>query len=512
MFLLFLIPYGCSPCPQDFELIDGECHLSIIRHTQGPQKITEVTADTETPETIDDVSEPPEGLDEWSKLPSTCSTPEELPSDPIQEEDSYFAQSDLFAEMLDIEIDEINNEAWAVGQGGLMRFSLEPDLSLTEFNDLFGARFYHLALGPDNVLYATHRQFGLAVYRRDTSIDPIQMIYGQDFSDLDVGDDRLYITSLDGTLLTYNISDPYDPELMNTMSGLESPWVPVVQDNKIYVADNTLGLVMIDRSNPNEPSVIDSSFDGGGLLDVAISEDGSTAYGAAGGTGLSIYSIDGNQITWLESIPLNHSLLSVDLKGNKLWATSHQDLVLFDISNPSNPILINTEKTEQWAMNVAAWNGDAVVADWGFISHFSGDTSVLAPDIDLSSTEIQMGTSGGYRTLNITNLGNTDLELNGAQSNLDIWFESTSIPPRSSTRMTMYHPRGNSVQTSICLSSNDPDTPEQIINVKTEGIGQGRTTLGSSAPDFTLSSLDGTSYTLSEERGHPVVLIYFATW
>ena len=32
------------------------------------------------------------------------------------------------------------------------------------------------------------------------------------------------------------------------------------------------------------------------------------------------------------------------------------------------------------------------------------------------------------------------------------------------------------------------------------------------APDFALPDLDGQVHTLSEQRGHPVVLAYFATW
>ena len=36
--------------------------------------------------------------------------------------------------------------------------------------------------------------------------------------------------------------------------------------------------------------------------------------------------------------------------------------------------------------------------------------------------------------------------------------------------------------------------------------------IGKIAPDFTLLDVDGKSYTLSDFRGHPVVLSYFATW
>jgi len=36
--------------------------------------------------------------------------------------------------------------------------------------------------------------------------------------------------------------------------------------------------------------------------------------------------------------------------------------------------------------------------------------------------------------------------------------------------------------------------------------------LGNDAPDFVLEDLDGNSHRLSEQLGHPVVLVFFATW
>ena len=36
--------------------------------------------------------------------------------------------------------------------------------------------------------------------------------------------------------------------------------------------------------------------------------------------------------------------------------------------------------------------------------------------------------------------------------------------------------------------------------------------LGVPAPDFALPATDGTYYTLSEQLGQPVLLVYFATW
>ena len=70
---------------------------------------------------------------------------------------------------------------------------------------------------------------------------------------------------------------------------------------------------------------------------------------------------------------------------------------------------------------------------------------------------------------------------------------------------------GGPLQTTLCLASNDPDESQAEVEVHTGGggvIGE----VGRPAPDFVLTDLDGESHRLSEHLGHPVVLVYFATW
>ena len=64
---------------------------------------------------------------------------------------------------------------------------------------------------------------------------------------------------------------------------------------------------------------------------------------------------------------------------------------------------------------------------------------------------------------------------------------------------------------SVCVATDDPDEPEWMLEVTTGAVGT-NTGMGTEAPDFTLSDLDGVSHTLSDQRGKPVVLVYFATW
>jgi len=57
---------------------------------------------------------------------------------------------------------------------------------------------------------------------------------------------------------------------------------------------------------------------------------------------------------------------------------------------------------------------------------------------------------------------------------------------------------------SGCGNSSNNDTV-----IPTGNIGAN---VGDIAPDFTLNDVDGNSYTLSQFKGKPVLLAYFATW
>jgi hypothetical protein len=487
---------SCLPCPDGFALEEEVCTFSTELRIGSPAAALP----------SDDTAAASEA--EWVQLPGACDTPD-LPDDPIWQTDSYFAQDQVFAEMLDVEIDVEGAEVWAAGQGGILRFSYSDGLDLVGFEEGMGNRYYHLALGTETALYASNRDSGLSVFRRGDSLEPVTMLPQPGVSGLALSGERLYVARFGGELLTYDVSSPFAPSLLHTADGLSVPWKPEVSDGRLYVADNALGLVSMDLSDPDAPVLLGSEPDGGGLLDVAISGDGSTAYGAAGGQGLSVYSLE-NGIEWVASVPLGHSILSVDLEGDRLWAVSHQDLVLFDIGDPQVPVLVNTEKTDQWAMAVAASGEDAFVADWGYMRRYSAEPSIQAPDLDLSAERIHVSDSGGSRTLVLRNLGSGELALTGAVGEgVELWFSRPTIPPGGEASMRVEY-AGGGVDSTVCIASNDPDMPVHLLEVTSDG-GSG-SQLGEAAPDFVLTALDGMEYTLSEHRGKPVVLVYFATW
>ena len=71
---------------------------------------------------------------------------------------------------------------------------------------------------------------------------------------------------------------------------------------------------------------------------------------------------------------------------------------------------------------------------------------------------------------------------------------------------------GGDVATAGPLTLSDLDPKSPVASTVTDvdpAVGAG---VGRVAPDFTLQALDGSTFRLSEQRGKPVVLNFWATW
>ena len=164
-------------------------------------------------------------------------------------------------------------------------------------------------------------------------------------------------------------------------------------------------------------------------------------------------------------------------------------------------------------MHVAAVNDRAYVADWAYLAIYQSDLNKTAPDLAPASTSIY-ATAAEQAVIDLDNLGNDTLNLISAESssgNIIVEFSATSIAPSETAKMGITYTGDGAETVSVCLATDDPDEPTWEFTVTTGEVGS-NTGLGSEAPDFTLPGIDGKNYTLSDQRGKPVVLAYFATW
>ena len=432
--------------------------------------------------------------------------------DPLYMVGTEFAQDYVFAEIIDLSYDENEEVVWAVGQGGLMLFDVsipESPAFLRAYSPMgWHDRAYHLHQQDSEKLFISHRDHGFVAYNTQNPMEAqIGMMTNlRGAAGLLTHDEYLFVCDLFGALHVYNTTDA-EPEPLFELTGLGSPWRMARQDEILFVADNQQGLIVVDIEVPAQPLVIDRLEGSGGIQDVALSEQ--YLYTAAGGLGIDIFDISApeNPI-WIGNVPTSYSALEVVVDGDILWAVSHQDLMAFDISNGAQPQMINTEKTTQWAMAVDAHGGHAFVGDWGYLSIFSVSEGVRGGDLHVASSQVYVGQDEETEVV-LRNVGNdtvviyngsvsrTGLEGSISKSHLDVGEEAV---------LSIRQNDGDGGR--LCIASSDDDTPLQYIDI----VGAQDSPLGLPAPEFSLPTLDGETFNLSEWSGSYVVMVYFATW
>jgi hypothetical protein len=197
-----------------------------------------------------------------------------------------------------------------------------------------------------------------------------------------------------------------------------------------------------------------------------------------------------------------------------LYAVDHVGLTVWDVTEPASPVPVGRQPTPQFALGVAAADDVAWVADWTAAESWAVHREVRAPEAELSSSRIGLSTALPEAEVTVWNLGGADLHLTGAtfeDPRVSLVASADTIAPGDSARLrvTFADTDGAPLDTTGCLATDDPDGP--LVSF-TLGVPAGDRYLGQPAPDFVLPGLDGQSYRLSEQLGHPVMLAYFATW
>ena len=507
---------ACTPdCPPgSARAADGLCTLSAVADSGGAE-----------PEGTDGSSDGADGTDapiEWQTLDATCDAPGDLGRNPVSLTGEVDLQRSAFIELVDLAIDPDRGLAFGAGQGGFVVADIS-DPAAPVFQSAgsprdFFLRFYRVAIGASRIVYTTHRDYGLVAWDTSNPESPrvTHALNARDLSGMAVAGDHLYVVTHGGELVTFDASSPDLPVEVARTGGLANAWQPLAAGDRLYVADNTAGVVVFDRSDPAAPAHVATVEAQGGVQELAISDDGSTLYAAVGGAGVEVFSLaDPDAPVSTGLIDLHYSVLSIDTDGDVLWAANQQDVAAIDISRPRSPAPLGTKETRQWAMHVAAAGGQAWVGDWGWLASYAVDADAVEPDVDPASTSLYLAEEGGEIELSIANLGAGELNLLGATSDDDrvtLAVSDAVVAPGESALLRVTYSGGGGLDAELCLSTNDPDEPLQTLSVVDGGDVSSGAYLGTAARDFEVGGLDGQRYRLSEQLGHPVVLVYFATW
>ncbi len=457
--------------------------------------------------------------DDWAALPDVCAAPDELPDDPITWVGGFLqtqeAQNTFFVELIDLEID--GDIVFGVGQGGVMSYDISDpsDPQLVGHESGPHARFHRVELLADGMLAVAHRDYGVSIVDAtdptDLSLELTLSVNG--WEGMAREGDRLYVSSrTDGTIHVLDVSVPTAPvELGTSNKGLSSPWdlTPIV-DGWTYAADNDLGLVPIgvdgDSATIGEPVPLD-----GATLHAAV--DGDLLYVSLGSKGVAVLDrSDPAAPVEIARIDVGGSAVMAWAEGGWLWVVDHEGVGAWDVSEPSAPMPRGYEITEQFALAVRSEGTRAWVGDWNWMAGFDLDADAVAGELDVASDTITVPVDGGEATLEVTNRGGGTLHLTGARavdSRISVLAETATLEPGASTTLKVVYEGGDDLDTTLCLSSDDPDGPTTELTLQAGDSDYG---LGSYAPDFTLTDVDGNDFTLSDHLGEPVMIAFWASW
>lgn len=509
----------------------ADCYVGYVADGRGDCVIETVHDDLAVPGVdTGEAEDSGEGSDtggSWVEL-GPCVAPTDLPTDPISEVGALSTieegggPSAVFMELVQVQLDPGREMLWGVGQGGLFGFDIsDPSLPvlMSQSPDNGHGRFYNLwVLSSDDpgagLIYTTHRDIGLWVIDT-TDLDAPEDVFSWGRSGLagmSMVGDRLYIAMHNGAVQVLDISDRFQPVEVRTVSGMSAGWTVAGGNGVLYGGDNAEGVVVFDLSDPDEPLAVGAVDVGGGVQSLAVSGD--TLFAAAGSAGVVALDIrDPLNPVWLDTWSAGVSIQDVAIDGDTLWAVSQQSVIAVDVSDPSVLAPISSRETPYWAMAVDAGAGVAWVGDWGAVRGYARAPGVQAPDLSLGASEILLPEGGGAVALPVRNLGSADLHLVGLASDepgLSVSIDQAIVAPGAEATLRL-RGSGATFTASVCLASDDPDQPLQMLTVHSGSTGA-TGSLGTAAPDFVLPDLDGGYHRLSEMMGQPVVLVYFATW
>lgn len=456
-----------------------------------------------------------------------CEAPVDLPTDPIAEigelsliEDTVGPPS-IMMELVQVRLQPEREMLWGVGHGGLFGFDIsDPATPALVFQapESGHGRYYNLWLpGSDDleqeVIYTTHRDQGLWVI--DTaSLDAPEELASWGYRGLagmDAVGDFLYIAQHGGEVLTLDISDRRAPVEQSVVEGMSAGWTVKGRPGVLYGADNVDGVVVFDLSDPSAPLAVGSVDVGGGVQALALS--GNTLYAAASSAGVVALDIsDPLHPVWLDTWVAGESVQDIAVDGSTLWAVTQQSVVAIDIADPGRLSPISSRETPFWSMAIDAVDGEAWVGDWGAVRGYERVLDTLAADLSMGASELLLPDSG-QTLVPLRNRGSAELHVVGLEASedaLDVSISQTRLAP-GETAMLDVRATAEVSGATVCIATNDPDAPIQELTVHA-GSGSGTGSIGSMAPDFVLVDLDGEYHSLSEMIGHPVVLVYFATW
>jgi hypothetical protein len=203
--------------------------------------------------------------------------------------------------------------------------------------------------------------------------------------DVSVVGNIAYIGDYDGGLVVLDVSDAGNPVLLAIHETTPGPVTRVYATGQTLFLSNGEGLQTLDVSVPTNPVPL-GFYDSGPFSHVVVA--GNAAYLALGFTGILIVDVsDPSQPTLLGSVNTPGEAHGIHVVGNTAYvADGYEGMQVIDVTDPSSPALVATFDTRDEANRVWVVDDTAYVAD--------GDIGLDIIDISMLPTTPKIGAHG----------------------------------------------------------------------------------------------------------------------
>ena len=361
-------------------------------------------------------------------------------------------------------------------------------------------------------LVATTRQG--QVLRADLS-DPTNPVKGRDY--FMGGDAANEDIAVDGNLVLVGWTSEggvlYDltSERGDPVGTLPVDWAFAVglSGDRAVVTSHT-ELSLWDVSDPSSPVGLDAVTLAAEGRDLDF--DGVRVVVATGGAGVEVFSVQDDSLVSTGSFTVPGSAMGVALDGDHAWVSAWETVGLAYLGG-EEPVVLGHEDVAQSALGIGASNGRAVVADWFFVSMLERQEGLAGPELVTQDAVWLSGTDEAVLHP-VRNGGAFDLEVTvSVQGEVTVEPETLSLAPGERANLVVTpSPSMRDPFASLWLTTNDPDETEVEVRMSLPEGNIGSTHGSLALQGFTLPEGTPQAFSLDDQRGKVVLLVYFALY
>lgn len=376
-----------------------------------------------------------------------------------------------------------------------------------------GGRNFYVAHHGDSWVpspfLATYRVDGLDTLQVDHQTEP-----GVLYEGLAWQDGYLYVAAHGDGLRVYQTSEDGTPSFLTALGGFGNAWKIATVGNTAYVADNTLGLVVVDITTPASPSIVDTLKTSGQPRDV--DHDDTYVYVALGGGGVDVFDAATN--TPVVNIETLGSAQAVAADNGALAVAGWNHVATYDTDTW---LLTGTEKLLSYPefeqdLGVAMAGDIVYVGEWEGLHLLRHRQGYVAPDLWIDEQMYQFPPQQpAARAVVMRNVGRRTLEISDVSVSdpaFTVSDTSLSIAAGAANYIEVgYQPPAPTASKNLLqLVTNDPDPQHAnysagLLTASTTALDVGDTI----SDAFGFLDPSGANQ-LSGLEGHVVVIAYFA--